>query len=111
LTTETKYLFNEDYIRQFKKPFFLINTARGNVVKTDDLVNALKKGNVKGSCLDVLEYEQFSFEELRMNEMPAAFQYLIQAENVLLSPHVAGWTHESKYKLAKVLAEKIKAIF
>ncbi len=109
LTDETNYMFDEAFIHKFKKDFYLINTARGAVVKTDALVDALKIGKVKGACLDVIEYEKFSFEEMKTNQ--AAYQYLLNAENVLLSPHVAGWTVESKYKLAKVLADKIKDRF
>ncbi len=111
LTDETNYMFDETFIQQFKKDFYLINTARGAVVKTDALVDALKSGKVKGACLDVIEYEKFSFEEMKINQLPLAYQYLINADNVLLSPHVAGWTVESKYKLAKVLADKIKDRF
>jgi len=111
LTKETAYMFDEVFIRKFKKEFYLINTARGGIVKTDALVDALKSGKVIGACLDVIEYEKFSFEEIKVNQLPPAYLYLINAENVLLSPHVAGWTVESKYKLAKVLADKIKAKF
>jgi D-3-phosphoglycerate dehydrogenase / 2-oxoglutarate reductase len=107
LTAETLYMFNEVFIQQFKKNIYLINTSRGAVVNTEVLVNSLKSGKVKGACLDVIEYEEFSFEEMKTEKMPPAFQYLIQSEKVLLSPHVAGWTVESKYKLAKVLADKI----
>lgn len=107
LTDETNYMLDEAFINCFKKNFYLINTARGQVVKTDDLVKSLKSGKIKGSCLDVLEYEKFSFEEIATDQLPMAYQYLISADNVLLSPHVAGWTEESKYKLAEVLAEKI----
>lgn len=107
LTEETNYMFDEAFIQKFKKDFYLINTSRGGVVKTDALVDALKRGKVKGACLDVIEYEKFSFEEMKISELPPAYRYLIKSDNVLLSPHVAGWTVESKYKLAKVLADKI----
>ncbi len=111
LTLETSYMFDEAFIQKFKKDFYLINTARGGIVKTDALVEALKSGKVKGSCLDVIEYENFSFEEMNTSQLSAAYQYLINSDNVLLSPHIAGWTVESKYKLAKVLADKIKKRF
>ncbi|HLT52369.1 MAG TPA: NAD(P)-dependent oxidoreductase, partial [Flavobacteriaceae bacterium] len=75
------------------------------------LVSALKSGKILGAGLDVLEYEKASFESLFSNEMPEAFQYLINAENVLLTPHVAGWTLESKEKLAQTIVDKIKAEF
>ncbi|MFD1161271.1 MULTISPECIES: 2-hydroxyacid dehydrogenase [Hwangdonia] len=97
------------FINQFTKPFWLINTARGKSVVTKDLVSALQSGKVLGAGLDVLEYEKASFENLFSSTMPEPFRYLIQAENVLLSPHVAGWTVESKEKLAQTIVDKIKA--
>ncbi len=106
-TPETIYMVNDSFLSQFKKPIYLINTARGKVVCIADLVKHLKSGQVKGACLDVLEYEKTSFEDLHANNMPEAFEYLIGADNVLLSPHVGGWTHESNVKLAEVLAHKI----
>lgn len=111
LTDETHYMCDNYFINKFKKDFYLINTARGPVVKTNDLVEALKSGKIKGACLDVIEYEQSSFEELQSDKMPESYHYLINSENVLLSPHVAGWTAESKIKLAKVLAEKIIKLY
>jgi D-3-phosphoglycerate dehydrogenase len=80
-------------------------------VVTNDLVDALKTGKILGAGLDVLEYEKTSFENLFSLELPKAFQYLIQAENVLLTPHVAGWTVESKEKLAQTIVDKIKIKF
>ncbi len=110
LTEETKYLFNDAFISKFKHDIYVINTARGKVVNTDSLVKALRSGKVKGACLDVLEYEKFSFEEIDSNQLPVSYQYLINADNVILTPHIAGWTVESKYKLAKVLLDKIKEV-
>ncbi|MDO6744292.1 2-hydroxyacid dehydrogenase [Tenacibaculum soleae] len=111
-TAETKQMINTNFINAFTKPFWLLNTARGTSVVTSDLVNALKKDKILGAGLDVLEYEKKSFENLFVNkEIPAAFQYLINSENVLLSPHVAGWTVESKEKLAQTIVDKIKAKF
>jgi D-3-phosphoglycerate dehydrogenase len=107
LTEETTFMIDAKFLNQFKKDIYLINTARGKNVKTADLVSALKSGKVKGACLDVLEYEKLSFEGLKADDLPEAFQYLRQAENVILSPHVAGWTQESYVKLSEVLAEKI----
>ncbi|MDP6921704.1 MAG: NAD(P)-dependent oxidoreductase, partial [Lutibacter sp.] len=101
-------MVNEAFIRAFSKPFYLINTARGNAVVTDDLVKGLKEKKILGACLDVLEYEKGSFEQLFVKEtLPKAFDYLIQAENVLLSPHIAGWTVESKRKLAETIVDKV----
>lgn len=111
-TELTMNMVNQHFINQFHKPFWLINTARGKSVVTSDLVNALKSGKVLGAGLDVLEYEKKSFENLfTATELPEAFQYLIKSENVLLSPHVAGWTIESKEKLAQTIVNKIKANF
>ncbi len=113
LTPTTKNMVDKTFIAGFKKSFWLLNTARGQSVVTQDLVEALKRGKVLGAGLDVLEYEKSSFENLFSNKenMPAAFQYLIQANNVLLSPHIAGWTIESKEKLAQVIVDKIAAAF
>ncbi|MFD2908741.1 2-hydroxyacid dehydrogenase [Flavobacterium ardleyense] len=110
-TSETDKMVNADFISKFKKPFWLINTARGNSVVTDDLVGALNSGKVKGAGLDVLEYEKLSFETLFEDEKPKAFEYLLHAENVLLSPHIAGWTFESHQKLAQTIVDKIKRTF
>ncbi len=105
-------MVNAKFIQNFKKPFYLINTARGSAVVTDHLVEALISKKVLGACLDVLEYEKLSFENLFENDsLPEAFEYLIKAENVLLSPHVAGWTVESKVKLAQTIVDKVKTIF
>mgnify|MGYP003676465670 FL=1 len=126
-TPLTLNMINTAFINQIKKPFWLINTARGKSVVTADLVSALKSGKILGAGLDVLEYEKASFENLfkpsidnechtersrsAIENLPEAFQYLIKAENVLLSPHVAGWTIESKEKLAQTIVDKIKAKF
>jgi D-3-phosphoglycerate dehydrogenase len=101
-------MINTHFINTFKKPFYLLNTGRGTAVVTDDLVIALKNGKILGAGLDVLEYEKTSFENLFENKkLPNAFEYLIQADNVLLTPHIAGWTVESKLKLAQTIVEKV----
>ncbi len=110
LTGETTWLVDNQYIISFKKPIYLINTARGKVLKTCDLVKNLKTGKIRGAALDVLEYEKLSFEEIEKDRLPEDFKYLIQSDKVVLSPHIAGWTHESNYKMAKVIAEKISAL-
>jgi len=111
-TPLTLNMINTEFINQFKKPFWLLNTARGKSVVTKDLVEALKSGKISGAGLDVLEYEKASFENLfSSKEIPEAFKYLIQAENIILTPHVAGWTKESKEKLAQTIVDKIKAKF
>ncbi len=111
-TPDTVGIINAAFIKACKKPFWLLNTARGKCVVTADLVDALKNGKILGAGLDVLEYEKTSFENLfSERELPPPFRYLIQADNVLLTPHVAGWTVESKEKLAQTIVDKIKAHF
>lgn len=114
-TPETIAMINAAFINRFKKPIWLINTARGKSVVTQDLVNALKQGKILGAGLDVLEYEKSSFENLfttdTTKQIPEALQELITMENVLLTPHVAGWTIESKEKLAQTIVDKIKTKF
>jgi len=110
-TPETDKMINSDFINKFKKPFWFINTARGNSVVTTDLVEGLKSGKILGTGLDVLEYEKLSFETLFEGGKPPAFEYLLNAENVLLTPHIAGWTFESHEKLAQVIVDKICKIY
>lgn len=117
-TPKTLGMINSNFINQCKNPFWFINTARGKSVVTADLVDALKSGKIVGAGLDVLEYEKSSFEAMFHSsvassgvEMPEPFQYLINADNVLLTPHVAGWTIESKEKLAQTIVDKIKVKF
>ena len=111
-TELTLNMVNDEFINNFSKPFWLLNTARGKSVVTKDLVTALESKKILGAGLDVLEYEKRSFENLFTDqEMPKAFKYLIHAENVLLSPHVAGWTIESNEKLAQTIVDKIKVKF
>ena len=111
-TPETDKMVNTEFINSFAKPFWFINTSRGKNVVTADLVDALKTGKILGAALDVLEYEKLSFENLFIDsEKPAAFNYLLEAENVLLTPHIAGWTYESHEKLAQTIVNKIKAIY
>ncbi len=107
LTEETHYLINDSFLNKFKKNIYIINTARGKSLNTADLVQNLKSGKVLGACLDVLEYEMTSFENLDITTLPHAFQYLIQSNKILLSSHIAGWTNESNEKISKVLADKI----
>jgi len=112
LTDETYHMIDGAFFNRCKNPITLINTARGPVVKTDALVKALKGKKALGAALDVMEYEQSSFESLHaLTEQPPALQYLLDAKNVLMTPHIAGWTQESKVKLATVLVEKIIAHF
>ena len=111
-TPETDKMVETKFINSFAKPFWLLNTSRGKNVITADIVDALKSGKILGAGLDVLEYEKLSFENLFIDsEKPAAFQYLLDSENVILTPHIAGWTFESHEKLAQTIVDKIKAYF
>ncbi len=107
LTDETHYMADAGFFSAFEKPVFLINTSRGAVVKTADLVAAMEQGRVLGAALDVIEYEDMSKDGLDLDTLPADFRYLLESPRTVLTPHVAGWTVESKYKLAAVLADKI----
>ena len=107
LTEETFYLADDEFFGKFTKNIVLLNTSRGQVVNTSALVNALKTGKVRAAALDVLEFEDSSFEVLSADVQPD-FSYLLGAPNVLLTPHIAGWTVESDVKLAAVLVEKIR---
>lgn len=110
-TTATVNMVNTDFISSFKHPFWLLNTARGNCVVTSDLVKALKSKKIRGAALDVMEYEKSSFETIFSNKIPKAFSSLLKADNVIFSPHVAGWTIESHRKLAQTIVDKIKFQF
>ncbi len=105
------YFVDGEFLDRFAKPVFLVNTARGLVLKTSDLVERLKSGKVLGAALDVLEYEENSFDKFKPDELPEEFTYLCKAGNVVLTPHIAGWSFESKRKHAEVLAQKISALF
>ena len=111
LTDETTYLVDDNFIKRFVKNFYLINTARGKCVNTKDLVKALENKKIKGACLDVLEYEKTSFENLIKDGLTSDMQYLMNAQNTILSPHVAGWTVESNVKIAEVLLNKFTSDF
>jgi len=107
LTEETTFMVNKTFLNKFKKNIYFVNTSRGKVVKTDDLVDGIKKEKVLGVALDVLEYEGTSFDILNEIELPEAYHYLIHSDRTVLTPHIAGWTEESKIKLAQVLVDKI----
>jgi D-3-phosphoglycerate dehydrogenase len=111
LTYETTYLVDGNFINRFVKNFYLINTARGKCVNTKHLVKALENKKIKGACLDVLEYEKTSFENLSKDGLTSDMQYLMNAQNTILSPHVAGWTVESNVKIAEVLLNKFTSDF
>lgn len=107
----TLRMIDAKFIASVEKNFWFINTARGKSVVTEDLVAAMKQGKVLGSALDVIEYEKSSFENFFTEVLPAPFQYLLQAENAILTPHIAGWTIESKRLLSQVIVDKIIAKF
>ena len=109
MTEESKGLINTDFINSCKKPFWLINTSRGNCIITKDLVEGLKSGKILGAGLDVLEYEKKSFEKLSISNNEN-LNYLVSSKNVIITPHIAGWTKESKIKLAEVAVKKIKKL-
>lgn len=109
LTPETHYLIDEEFISKMEKDFYFINTARGKNLKTKALVEAIRSGKVLGACLDVLEYEKSSFENLESDNQDLKF--LLDSDKAIVTPHIAGWTHQSKEKLAQVIVDKILAIY
>lgn len=111
LTSETRQLVNRHYLDSFDRPLIVINTARGQCLNTAALMDAIDSGKVTGAALDVLEYEKLSFENLDSANLPEDFRRLIQSDKVILSPHIAGWTHESNEKMARVLVEKIRNLY
>lgn len=112
-TELTRGMINRRFIEQMNKPFYLINLSRGRIVHTADLMEGIASGKVLGACLDVLEYERASFENMfdDSEELPLPLKRLIDSDKVLLSPHVGGWTFESYFKLSKVLLDKINAFY
>jgi D-3-phosphoglycerate dehydrogenase len=113
LTDETKYMVNDSFIRRFKKNIYLINSSRGPIVKTDDLIKNLNSGKILGACLDVLEYEETSFEEISSavsSHSLVELEYLKSSSNVILTPHIAGWSYQSSEKMARILVQKITRI-
>lgn len=112
LDASTEYLVDENFISKMKKNFYLVNTARGKNVKTSALVDAIKSGKVKAAALDVLEYEKSSFENLDISTSLSTrnkedLQFVLNSEQVIVTPHIAGWTHQSKEKLAQFIVDKI----
>ena len=107
LTTETRMMIDDGFIKRFEKPFYLINIARGEIVSLSALVRGLESGKVRGACLDVLENEKLA----RLTpDQQAAFDYLRNSDKVLLTPHVAGWTHESYIRINEVLVSQLKEL-
>lgn len=110
LTKETRFMFNGSWISEMRKSFYLINTARGPVVNTQDLLEAIENKKVSGAALDVLEFEGTSFEKLNQSHLPQVYSELLKSDKVILSPHIAGWTVESNIKLSSIIADKIEAL-
>tara|TARA_B100000508_G_scaffold75230_1_gene58560 strand:- start:6062 stop:7009 length:948 start_codon:yes stop_codon:yes gene_type:complete len=104
---ETLFMADEEFFGNFQKPIYVINLARGKIIRTKDLLSGLQEKRILGACLDVLEYEKASFEKTLAADDNPDFKSLLKMENVLFSPHVGGWTHESYFKLSDVLADKI----
>ena len=104
-------MINKNFIEKVKNPFWLINTARGSAVKTEDLIDGIKNGKILGAALDVMEYEKKDFENTFDNKIHKNFLDLIQNEKVILTPHIAGWTYESHLKLSKIIVQKIQKDF
>lgn len=116
MTEETYELVNGPFLSNMKKDFYFINTARGKNVETKALVEAIKSGKVKGAALDVLAYEKPSFENLdASNSLTISeredLQFLLHSDKTIVTPHIAGWTVQSKEKLAQVIVDKIVAKF
>lgn len=109
LTEETRFLANELFFQSFKNPVCIVNSSRGPILNTADLVKAMQKDKIWGVCLDVLEYEETSFEYLSESKMPDPLKWLSSSDKAVLTPHIAGWTRESYFKLSAVLADKILA--
>ncbi len=111
-TEITDKMVNTEFINEFTKPFWLLNLARGKCVITKDLVSALQSKKILGAGLDVLEYEKLSFENLfDEHSKNEDFEYLRNCDNVILTPHIGGWTFESHEKLAQTIVDKIKVFY
>jgi len=110
-TRDNHYFINDGFLSSFKKNIFLLNLARGLVLNTEDLVKHLKTGKILGTGLDVLEYEEVSFSKLKEGEFTPAMKYLLSSENVILTPHIGGWSFESLEGHARVLADKIEKYY
>jgi D-3-phosphoglycerate dehydrogenase len=111
LSDETHYYVNDEFTSKLGKSCYLINTARGKHVEIKSLLKALDEGKILGACLDVLEFEKKDLTGLGFEDLPEDFKNLSGRSNVILSPHVAGWTVESYKRLSNVLADKILSLY
>mgnify|MGYP000011600095 FL=1 len=108
---ETLGFVDTSFLDSVQKPFYLLNLSRGKIVNTEALMQGLVSNKIKAAGLDVLEYESKDFESIFASQLPAAFEYLLASDRVMLSPHVGGWTKESYFKLSDVLADKIISFY
>lgn len=107
LSDETLHMANEAFFDKLKNKPFIINTSRGNVIETAALVNALKENKISGAALDVLENEKLdTFSETEREQM----DFLLQQPNVLITPHIAGYSKEAFLKMSEVLLAKLAAL-
>ena len=104
LNKETFHLFNQQFINNMHKPFYLINTSRGGVVSNNDLIRGLKSEKILGACLDVIENEVSSFRKIKLD---SNFDFLANCDNVIMTPHIAGLSNEASENLSLILIEKI----
>ena len=111
LNSKSTNLINKNFINKCKKPFWLINTSRGQCVVLEDLIEGLKKGKILGAALDVIEYEKKSFENLLSSKkFMTNFLNLVDLKKIVITPHIAGWTHESKIKMVEVILKKVEKL-
>lgn len=109
LTSETTYMVNNNFFSKLSKPIWFINTSRGQVLETNSLLNAIANGKVLGACLDVLEYEDYSFENIEsaLANPNETLKQVLDNPKIILTPHIAGWTFESNRKHAEILWQKL----
>ena len=105
----TRYFIDKEFIQNMKKPFYLLNTARGSCVCIEDVIEGLKSNKIKGACLDVLEFEKSSFDVDEKSQ--EKIKQLFNFENVILTPHIAGWSLQSNEKMAKIIVERILTFY
>ena len=111
LNSKSTNLINKNFINKCKKPFWLINTSRGQCLVLEDLIEGLKKGKILGAALDVIEYEKKTFENLLSSKkIMTNFLNLVDLKKIVITPHIAGWTHESKIKMVEVILKKVEKL-
>ncbi len=105
LTTETRYLIDKDFVDSFSKPFYLLNLSRGEIVNLEAVADGIGSGKILGACLDVLENEKITNLTA---EQQKTFDLLASSDQVIFTPHIGGWTHESYIRINEVLVHQIK---